>query len=944
LALDSEKIALELTTVLEGLRIDGIPSRWKSIVQGIRSVWNLKKIQDTKGRLDVIHKALQFRIQVLMREDQISIRDDILQSLDDVTRQVLVAVLMGKDEIAKQQELSVKLAAQRDEVVELISNKWVGFTEPQDVLNRIQSQLRHQRQDDRFDDIVPAHENTFRWALENTAPDLSEPSLYDWLQEGNGVYWISGKAGSGKSTLMKLLHQDAGLRNALGTWAENSRLIIASFYFWNAGSSLQKSQEGLFRSILYQVLEQEPSLSQTLFPEQHLPGPNWTGFPTVQELRRALSRFTTSLDCSIKVAMLIDGLDEFDAINLTMTELAEMFLNMTRSDNIKALLSSRPLAPFEFMFQHQPKLRLHDLTHKDITTYVNDKLATHPQVEVLSKDDPDGVYDLIDDIVNSAAGVFLWVKLVVRSLLDGLQNYDRLSNLQQRLRELPPDLEDFFRHMLRSVPSKYKVESSRIFQIMRSYDRNTSILHHSRLTVFALHLTDTDDATVLRTRIAEASDTDRKRYEVDTEGRLRSRCAGLLVVRAYKEKDPLHVLSVEYLHKSVADFFARQDVWSEILSYTGKTAFDPNMALLRSSIVQVKCAVPDLGPESRLWYTVEDAMTYAKLVESTSEVASPILLEELDRCMHVHFQNNRNSISKERYVHLAGGVITSWYECGASNEVRDRKESWNENFLAFSVQRGLVLYAQAKLNKLGKIGSQKGGKPLLEHACVPVPAYGKHDRHRNFRPELIALLLHHGADPNERWGYSQESVFYHALVADLGDPFKWILVLSHLIFYGGKPEIDVISTNGASVSKEKVTIRKSALRYAMYRIERILKGAPGEWHRFWSSGYNNWRKHIPPHILVELSSAVDELIQLLIDKGAKEEEWYRIEDRTDAQFMQVYPEDSTITTDIANQTDLTTSTFTMTPKRPEKVSSKIKDSVRSPFRRLKHRIDQIRYT
>jgi hypothetical protein len=201
LALDSEKIALELMTVLEGLRVDGIASRWKSIVQGIRSVWTAKKIQETKDRLDVIHKALQFRIQVLMREDQISMRDEILQSLDEVTRQVLVAILIGKDEIAKQQEMSFRLASRRhDQLVKLISNNWNWSIGPEDVLSRIQSQLRHQWQNNRFDDIAQAHKNTFRWAIQNNAPDPSGPSLYTWLREGDGVYWISGKAGSGTST------------------------------------------------------------------------------------------------------------------------------------------------------------------------------------------------------------------------------------------------------------------------------------------------------------------------------------------------------------------------------------------------------------------------------------------------------------------------------------------------------------------------------------------------------------------------------------------------------------------------------------------------------------------------------------------------------------------------------------------------------------------------
>jgi len=40
-----------------------------------------------------------------------------------------------------------------------------------------------------------------------------------------------------------------------------------------------------------------------------------------------------------------------------------------------------------------------------------------------------------------AQGVFVWVYLVVRSLLDGFAEGDRLVHMQRRLHSLPTDLE-----------------------------------------------------------------------------------------------------------------------------------------------------------------------------------------------------------------------------------------------------------------------------------------------------------------------------------------------------------------------------------------------------------------------------------------------------------------------------------------------------------------------
>src|ERR1700733_637613 len=53
----------------------------------------------------------------------------------------------------------------------------------------------------RLTDIAPPYGDTFSWIW--TADDLA---FVSWLQSGAGIYWISGKPGSGKSTLMKYLY------------------------------------------------------------------------------------------------------------------------------------------------------------------------------------------------------------------------------------------------------------------------------------------------------------------------------------------------------------------------------------------------------------------------------------------------------------------------------------------------------------------------------------------------------------------------------------------------------------------------------------------------------------------------------------------------------------------------------------------------------------------
>ena len=61
--------------------------------------------------------------------------------------------------------------------------------------------------DDREDQIAEAELKTFDWILQ--PPQRQQrawSSFIDWRESGSSFYWISGKAGSGKSTMMKYLN------------------------------------------------------------------------------------------------------------------------------------------------------------------------------------------------------------------------------------------------------------------------------------------------------------------------------------------------------------------------------------------------------------------------------------------------------------------------------------------------------------------------------------------------------------------------------------------------------------------------------------------------------------------------------------------------------------------------------------------------------------------
>ncbi|KAL7937859.1 hypothetical protein V8C35DRAFT_290115 [Trichoderma chlorosporum] len=123
------------------------------------------------------------------------------------------------------------------------------------------SRLHAPERDRRLEQIEKTFSHTFDWIFDDRSAGLSK-----WLQDGQGVFWISGKPGSGKSTLMKLIVNDPRTGELLNRWTSKATMITAHFFFHHRGSPVQKSLSGLLRSILSQILEHKPELQQHLRP------------------------------------------------------------------------------------------------------------------------------------------------------------------------------------------------------------------------------------------------------------------------------------------------------------------------------------------------------------------------------------------------------------------------------------------------------------------------------------------------------------------------------------------------------------------------------------------------------------------------------------------------------------------------------------------------------
>ncbi|KAF4634526.1 hypothetical protein G7Y89_g3578 [Cudoniella acicularis] len=289
--------------------------------------------------------------------------------------------------------------------------------------------------------VAEAHKRTPLWLYESEGLNSSDwDSFTSWLEHGDGLYWINGKAGSGKSTLMKFICNSERTREYLSRWAPGLNLCVAEFYFWNLGSKLQKSQVGLLRSLLCQILQQMPTLTPLIFPKVwaakytyrslKIEVPFLAGSWSLSSLSDAWNKMIELIgqdSRNARLAIFIDGLDEYEGLDADM---ARLFEATADSLYVKVCASSRAHVIFENSFATRPSLRLQDLTHNDIQAYVEDRLLNNEYMQGLLESEPLQTRDLVEEIVAAADGVFLWVHLVVQSLLAGLGNCDEIHDLR----------------------------------------------------------------------------------------------------------------------------------------------------------------------------------------------------------------------------------------------------------------------------------------------------------------------------------------------------------------------------------------------------------------------------------------------------------------------------------------------------------------------------------
>ena len=437
----------------------------------------------------------------------------------------------------------------------------------------------------RQEEIKDAYKKTFRWIFDQSGEAVRPWSNFiDWLANGSGTYWINGKPGSGKSTLMSYICQDSRTKSALSEWVGQKQLLMPTFFFWAAGSGLQHSIVGLLRSLIYQILSQDFGLlirseyrntsSQKNLPKRSFlqePSTVWTE-RKIMDLLLNLVENSSQSHC---LCLFIDGLDELQG---DRSELIQFITSISQQKHVKCCLSSRPERPFQKLGPEY-RLRLQDLTRPDIVEYVSFRLGEFVQILSLPPDLRATKKSLIDDLVAKADGVFLWVELAIRSQILGIDSEDSFELLRQRLDKMPTEIEGLYQNMLMRIDPIHHTEAAvylrnTIFLTepdLVIYDRRSNVFHHS-IARYSLTSNMRLKHTLLDTKtlVSECA------Y---TNNRINAICAGFLEISIFSDDDgPISCIrrkqhsaheessrinwsrqKVSFCHRTALDFFRDPD-------------------------------------------------------------------------------------------------------------------------------------------------------------------------------------------------------------------------------------------------------------------------------------------------------------------------------------------------------------------------------------------------
>ncbi|KAK4153199.1 hypothetical protein C8A00DRAFT_15564 [Chaetomidium leptoderma] len=379
--------------------------------------------------------------------------------------------------------------------------------------------------------IPAAHIKTCRWLLQHS-------DYQDWLDPGkqsqnHGFLWMRGKAGAGKSTMMKFAYLE------MKKVSKKPSMAVASFFFNARGDYLERSISGMYRSLLLQLLQKFSDLQSVLDNTDIVPR-NQQDCPNLNALKELLTNAVMALGQRCFTCF-VDALDECDELEVRdMVQFFEELAENATDEGIqfRICFSSRPYPYIDIHRGILLALEKESGHGEDLAQYVKSRLRiTHRSL----------LEELQSQILEKAAGIFMWVVLVVE-ILNNESSHGALA-LRKKLSEIPAELSKLFRSML--ARDQHRTESLQLCILWILFAKRPLSPAEFRHALWA---------GLLEQRLVDPELPDDT--HMDAVKLVTSSSKGLAEIT--KSQQP----TVQFIHESVRDFLVKekgvQDLWPEL--------------------------------------------------------------------------------------------------------------------------------------------------------------------------------------------------------------------------------------------------------------------------------------------------------------------------------------------------------------------------------------------
>ena len=386
---------------------------------------------------------------------------------------------------------------------------------------------------------------------------LNHPRYHEWLDQGHGLLWIKGKPGSGKSTVLKHV-----LENAEREPKQN--LILASFFFHGRGAPIQRSVLGLFRSLLHQILQLDrvllsdfTSLYNNKSESEGQYGIKWTW--NENQLQGFFKSIVVHTARTHKMRIYIDALDECGQD--TALDLVEFFRCFAGPISICFSCRHYPFVALE----GGDEVRVEDENKQDINFYVRNLLEAHIQSAAVAE-------AIRDEVVSRSRGNFQWVVLVMLRVLKLYKSRKSVVTILRMIRRIPAKLSELYTEILEGIEGHERAQSLHFMQWICFAFRPLTLTELR----FALAVTaDTSYKSIQQCQRSESYvETDE-----DMELRICDLSAGLAEVL---ESNGTSI--VQFIHQSVKDFLLEKGLRILDKPFAGAVAGGGHFWISRSCI------------------------------------------------------------------------------------------------------------------------------------------------------------------------------------------------------------------------------------------------------------------------------------------------------------------------------------------------------------------------